>query len=80
MGLVRLLTLLLIVWLIYALVKRYLSKTGSAKRNEQKSGSNDIEKIVRCDKCSVHIPLKEAIEHKGRYYCSKEHLQTHDDA
>lgn len=80
MGLVRFLTLLLIVWLIYALVKRYLNKSAKQKRTEQKSSTDDIERIVKCEKCSVHIPVKEAIEHKGRYYCSKEHLQTHDDA
>jgi len=46
---------------------------------KQQRKPNKVENIVKCEKCSIHIPVQEAIEYKGRYYCSKAHLQTDDN-
>lgn len=70
MGIFRLLTILLIAWLCYALYKRYI-KNKSSKR-PMKKGKNP-EKVVKCEHCAMHIPEHEAILDKGRYYCSEEH-------
>jgi uncharacterized protein len=29
--------------------------------------------MVDCSQCGVHLPVSEAIEAKGRYFCSDEH-------
>jgi len=70
MGIFRLLTILLIAWLVYALYKRYI-KNKSLKRPTNKR--KNTEKVVKCEHCATHIPEHEAIVDKGRYYCSEEH-------
>jgi uncharacterized protein len=29
--------------------------------------------MVDCGQCGVHLPLSEAIQSQGRYFCSEEH-------
>jgi uncharacterized protein len=29
--------------------------------------------MVDCSQCGVHLPVSEALEAKGRYFCSDEH-------
>ncbi len=70
MGIFRLLTILLIAWLVYALYKRYIKKKS---KNLQPRKNRKPEKIVKCEHCATHIPEHEAIVDKGRYYCSEEH-------
>jgi uncharacterized protein len=31
------------------------------------------ERMVDCGQCGVHLPLSEAIQSQGRYFCSEEH-------
>jgi uncharacterized protein len=31
------------------------------------------ERMVGCGHCGVHLPLSEAIQSHGRYFCSEEH-------
>jgi uncharacterized protein len=33
----------------------------------------DGERMVGCGHCGVHLPLSEAIQSQGRYFCSEEH-------
>jgi uncharacterized protein len=33
----------------------------------------DGERMVDCGQCGVHLPLSEAIQSQGRYFCSEEH-------
>jgi len=33
----------------------------------------DGERMVDCSQCGVHLPVSEAVEAKGRYFCSDEH-------
>lgn len=41
---------------------------------EEKQPSQPIAELVRCCKCQVHVPRKEAIESDGAYYC-REHAE-----
>lgn len=70
MGIFRLLTILLIAWLVYALYKRYVK---ARSQNLTSKKSKNPEKIVKCEHCATHIPEHEAIIDKERYYCSEEH-------
>jgi uncharacterized protein len=29
--------------------------------------------MVRCARCGLHVPEREALQHAGRYYCSAQH-------
>jgi uncharacterized protein len=31
------------------------------------------ERMVGCSQCGVHLPISEALEAEGRYFCSEEH-------
>ena len=71
MGLGKLLTVLILVWLGYLLYKRLIAPTGKNKKPRNKT----IENTVRCAHCQLHIPEHEALFHDGRYYCSQQHLE-----
>ena len=71
MGLGRLLTILILVWLGYLVYRRFISTSSKHK----KSGTRSVEKTVRCAHCQLHIPEQEALSRNGRYYCSQEHLE-----
>jgi len=64
--------LILIVALIigYALWRGF--KRGDERR-ETRGAAADGERMVDCSQCGVHLPVSEAVESKGRYFCSEEH-------
>jgi uncharacterized protein len=33
----------------------------------------NVEAMVACTRCGVHVPRSEALEVAGRYFCSEEH-------
>jgi len=35
--------------------------------------TDDGERMVDCSQCGVHLPVSEAVEAQGRYFCSDEH-------
>ncbi len=76
-SLLRLAILLLLIWLAWRLVRRWLAGTGSAslsKRNRPKA--EPVARMVRCRHCDLHIPEREAL-HDGRdWYCSEAHQQA----
>jgi len=76
MGIFRLLTILLVAWLVYALYKRYLK---ARSQNQSAKKIKNSEKVVKCEHCKTHVPEHEAIIDKGRYYCSEEHKRISND-
>jgi uncharacterized protein len=50
---------------------RGLTRDGRAGKDARRAG--DGERMVDCGQCGVHLPLSEAIESQGRYFCSEEH-------
>lgn len=75
MGLIRFLILALVFWLLFRLFRRYWDKL---PRNNRPRAN--IDNIVRCEHCGVHVPQKEALEHNGKYYCSKAHQLAGKDS
>ena len=71
MGLFRLLILLAIAWLAYRLFRAWQRSLQQPKAKSRPQ----VENVVRCHTCQLHIPETEAIEKNGRYYCSQQHLQ-----
>lgn len=72
MNLLRLIFIALAVWVLIALIRSYMRRTG-APRQPQRIGT-----IVRCAKCGLHVPQSEALLQDERYYCSAAHRDTRD--
>lgn len=70
MNLIRILIVIAVVWLLYQVVKGYLG--GKQPATVSNAGSK---RMVRCAYCDLHIPEDEALQHDGKYYCSREHLE-----
>ncbi len=71
MGIVRLITIALIIYLAITLYKRWAAsqqKTAGTK----KAGNTTM---VRCEVCQLHVPENEALQYRGKYYCSQKHLE-----
>jgi uncharacterized protein len=63
----------LLLWLVW----RWLIRP---RRRRPVSGQRppSVQNMVRCARCGLHVPEREAIQHGGRYYCSAQH-QIEDD-
>lgn len=70
MGLIRILTIAFLIWLAIYFVKRLINSSSQIRRPHK---PREIENMVACHKCGLHVPQEEAIESKGRYYCSESH-------
>lgn len=75
--LIKLLLLVVGVWLIYAILKKYRS---SLQQDEQAAPPTPAqEDMVRCVQCGVHLPKSESIFSRGEFYCSDDHRRQHQD-
>lgn len=73
----KLLLLAVIIWLVYALLKKY---SRSVNKDEQ-TGSvvPPPENMVRCARCGVHLPRSEAILSRDETFCCEAHRSEHQD-
>lgn len=70
----RLLIFVVIAVVVYILLKSYRKKlSGEEKPNEGKQ----VEDMVRCAQCGVHLPKHESIMAGGKYYCCDAHRSMH---
>lgn len=65
----KLLLLVLVAVVAYLLWRGLRRRTDAPPRRPPADG----ERMVDCSKCGVHLPVSEAIEAQGRYFCSDEH-------
>ncbi|MGD8484561.1 MAG: PP0621 family protein [Thioalkalispiraceae bacterium] len=73
--LIRLIIFFLIGWLAFRLVRNWLNR----KPGIEKAAEKEIDTMVRCQVCDVHLPRQRAIEHNGRFFCSQEHKDQYDN-
>lgn len=73
----KLLSLLLIAFLIYWLVKHY-GKSG--ERIQRPSSPGGVEDMVRCAQCGVHTPRSESIFSRGKFFCTDDHRRQHQQS
>ena len=66
----------LIIWLVLTMLKRNPSKLDTERNNDTKSKSSDVEDMVQCEHCAIHLPRSEAFLVNGKIYCSKNHNQN----
>jgi len=64
----KLLLLVLAVWLVVSILKRYPQQHHASPPTE-KTGD-----MVQCTICEVHLPESEAISAQGRHYCCEAHF------
>jgi uncharacterized protein len=68
----RILIVLIGLWLVFRLVKRYLAK----HRPTAPSPPAANDDVVPCAHCSVYVPRTEAIHAHGKTYCSRAHSEA----
>ncbi len=54
----RILLLIVLVWLLYMVGKRFIAKVQTKKPNHENTSAE--EKIVACSQCGIHIPENES--------------------
>jgi len=77
----RLIFLGLIIWLAVYFFKRYVSQIENQKSDTHKTESDiengkEIENMVQCATCAVHLPRSEAFLVADKFYCCKAHIQN----
>ena len=71
-NLLRLAILVLLVWLGWRLVRRWLAGANPPAVSRRKT-TKKVERMVRCRYCDLHLPEQEAL-HDGRdWYCNAAH-------
>jgi uncharacterized protein len=68
------LLLLLLVGIVAYLVWKGLSR--DARARGERRPRTDAERMVGCSECGVHLPVSEAVESGGNFFCSEEHRRT----
>lgn len=80
----RLIFIGLIIFLIIYVIKRGLRQPDapqteekkSENYSEHKSQNNEVEDMVQCTHCAIHLPRSEAFLVDGKIYCSRAHIQN----
>lgn len=62
--------LVLVYWMLKS-YRRGVDRTSAAPPAE-------VEDMVRCDRCGVHLPRSESVATGGRFYCTPEHQRERD--
>ncbi|MDP1659604.1 MAG: PP0621 family protein [Methylotenera sp.] len=73
----RLIFIGLVIYLIIVIFKRNAISTKNDDQNIKKdtpAGETEIEAMVKCATCDVHLPRSEAYLVNGEFYCSKQHI------
>jgi len=73
--LVRLLLIVAIIALVYWLLKGYRRNLES---RQERGAVREIENMVRCAHCGMHLPRGESVSAGGEFYCSAEHRRLHE--
>ncbi len=78
MGLIRLVVILVIVWLVYSMTRRWIASLEQKQAQKKQQQSSRISTMVSCAHCGLHVPQDEALQAQGKYYCSDEHQKLSD--
>lgn len=65
---IRLAILILLFWLIRKAYKSFISSSPEEKSN--------IDKMVKCAYCGIHVPEAEAISERDLSFCSRDHKEA----
>jgi uncharacterized protein len=65
------LLVLVLVGVVFYLVWRGMARR--ARTGRDRDPGAEAERMVGCRQCGVHLPVSEAVEADGNYFCSEEH-------
>jgi len=63
-----------LVWLVRRAFEPTSGRTDAEGATRPKS-AGEVDELVRCAHCGVHVPRVEAQSRDGRYFCSREHAR-----
>ena len=72
----KIILLAVIGWLVYRLLKGYTHSV-EQDRPVPPPSKAEVEDMVRCAECGVHLPRSESILSKGEFFCCEAHRQKH---
>lgn len=72
MGLIRLILLLAALWLAWRLLRNLLGQNAMPPGDTTTPPPRDG-KMIKCERCGVHVPESEAFSARGHTFCSLEH-------
>lgn len=64
----------IVVWLAIYLLKRMLNQASKRQSGTDSGQEHEVENMVQCAQCSVHLPRSEAFLVDGNFYCCKAHI------
>ena len=64
----KLLLIAIAIWLIIVILKRY-------RTSMQRPSAPDVEDMVQCATCGLHLPKHDSLSRNDKYYCSSAHLE-----
>ena len=73
MNLLRLLLIALAVWIVIILIRNARAK----KRTLDQRPGKQVENMVECAHCGIHLPENEAIRDGDTFYCCEQHRDEH---
>jgi uncharacterized protein len=73
----KLLWLLAIVLLVLWLLRPRRSSPPPATGDAERRAATDIEDMVRCERCSLHLPRNDALRSGDAYFCCEAHRREH---
>jgi len=71
MNLIRLIVIVAIIWLVYRIYQNWQASRPIASKQQPKL--NEVENMVQCSNCGVHLPEQEALIQNKLFYCCKAH-------
>ncbi|MCP4702931.1 MAG: hypothetical protein GY862_39625 [Gammaproteobacteria bacterium] len=77
MGLTRLITILLVLWLGWLLFRYFRTHLPQRRRRRpRQNAKGGVVTMCRCDYCGLHVPKQEAIYDGNATYCCLAHQQA----
>ena len=74
MNLIRLILIFILLAIVWQLLKRWLT---NQTQSRQQPPTENLQQMVRCEECGLHIPKQEALLENGKYFCCPEHRDRH---
>jgi hypothetical protein len=68
----RLITILLLAYLVFAVIYSLWSSIKTTRMRENRIRRDQAEELVPCIQCQSYLPKAEAILHHGHYFCREE--------
>lgn len=66
----------IVIWLAIQFIRRGLNSKSMQSQTRSKPEQPNIENMVQCEQCHVHLPRSDAFLVEGKFYCSQAHITS----